>query len=294
MPKKMMLIVNPLSGKGQAKTALFQILSQFNKAGYAVTVFISDKKGDTETFAREYSDEYELIVCIGGDGTFSDVTNGLMHRSAPPPVGYIPMGTANDVARSLGISKVPKTAAAAILKGKPMPLDIGVFDDRFFTYIAAFGAFTEVSYSTPQDAKRSLGHLAYVLEGLSLLPTLAPEHVLVEYDEGTIEGDFIFGAVTNSTSVAGVMRLDARDVSFRDGLFEVLLIRNPLKLTELNAIITNILTRNYNSENVTLLHTGKVRFRFGKEVAWTLDGENGGTHRDIVIENRQEALQIML
>lgn len=294
MRKNLMLIVNPYSGKGQAKSALYGIMSLFCERGYTVTVYISNNKDDPEHFAKEHGEKYDLIVCVGGDGTFSDVTNGLMQLKEPPPIGYIPMGTANDIATSLKISKKPRLATLAIVNGQPTTIDIGSFGKRYFSYIAAFGAFTEVSYSTPQDAKRSLGHFAYVLEGLTHLGHITPQHTIVEYDGGVIDSDFVFGGVTNSTSVAGLVKLDSSVVSFNDGLFEVMLVKTPLKLAEFNSIISDILTRNYKSDNVIFVHTKKVKFTFDNEVAWTLDGENGGLHREIEVYNHHEALKIIL
>lgn len=294
MQKRLMLIVNPASGKGQAKNALFSIVSLFNENGYTVTVYVSGKKHEPEQFARLHSKQYDLIVCVGGDGTFSNVVNGLMRTPLPPPVGYIPMGTANDLATSLGIPKKPLEAVRTIVRGHPVPMDVGGFGNRYFTYISAFGAFTEVSYSTPQESKRSLGHLAYVLEGLSSLTQITPRHTVVEHDNGVIEDNFVFGGVTNSTSVAGLVKLDAKDVGFRDGLFEVILVRNPMKISDLNDIVTHILTKNFHSNQVCLLHTQNVKFKFLNKVSWTLDGEDGGQHREIEIKNYKEAIRIIL
>ena len=165
--------------------------------------------------------------------------------------------------------------------------------DKFFVYIAAFGAFTGVSYSTTQGAKRALGHLAYVLDGLASVSAIRPRQTRIEYDGGTLEGEYIFGGVTNSTSVAGFVKLDCKDVDLGDGLFEVILVKNPLNATELGNTIASILSHTYDSENVRLLHTSKIRFTFDEEVEWTRDGENGGKHRVLDIENKQHALRII-
>lgn len=294
MKKNLMLIVNPVSGKGQAKTALFDILSVFSENEYAVTVFMTEKKGDAEEMAREESEKYDVVVCIGGDGTLSEVMSGLMQAKAPPPLGYIPMGTANDVATTLKLSKNPRAAAQAVVDGKPIPMDVGKLSDKYFSYIAAFGAFTEVSYSTPQETKKVIGHLAYILEGMASLPRITSYHAVVEYDEGTVEGDFVFGGVTNSTSVAGLIKLASDDVALSDGLFEVLLIKNPQKIADMNRIITSILSHNYDPEYVLFLHTKKIKFTFDKSVAWTRDGESGGEYTEVMAENCHCALQVIV
>ncbi len=288
-----MLIINPHSGKGLSNNALGMIVSLFCEEGYPVTVF-STHLDTAETIAEKYGNAYDLVVCVGGDGTLSGVVSGLMRISNPPPFGYIPAGTTNDMATTLALSKDLKTAVMSVIHGHPVPLDIGCFDDQHFVYIAAFGAFTDVSYTTPQSAKRAFGHLAYVLDGLASVTTIKPQHTVVEHDGGIIEGDFIFGGVTNSTKVAGIVKLDSNDVDLGDGLFEVILVKNPVNASELGNIITGILNHAHDSENVLLLHTKNVTFHFDEEVCWTKDGENGGKHQHLVISNLRHALNIII
>lgn len=288
-----MLIVNPLSGRGLSKSALGDIVSMLVAGGYAVTVFTTGL-GTAEYLAANYSAGYDLVVCVGGDGTLSGVAAGLMQTENPPPFGYIPTGTANDMASTLALSRDPKTAVATILNGHPVSLDIGCFNDRYFTYIAAFGAFTGVSYKTQQSAKRALGHLAYVIDGLASVPAIKAQHTVIEYDDGVIDGNFIFGGVTNSTTIAGFVRLDRQDVDLGDGLFEVILVRNPVNALDLGDIIRNILNQTYQSDNVLLLHTKRIVFRFDEDVNWTKDGEDGGSHRTLEIDNCRHALKIII
>lgn len=294
MQKKVMLIVNPNSGKGAIKTALFDIISTFSNAGYAVTTYITSGAGDASRFAREYGKDYDIVACSGGDGTLSDVMGGLVTVDDPPPIGYIPMGTANDVATTFGLSRTPKIAAQRIVDGTPTPLDVGRFEDKYFSYIYAFGAFTEVSYSTPQERKRLLGHFAYVLEGMASLSNITSYHAVVEHDGGTEEGNYIFGAVTNSTSVAGLVKLDPLDVSLSDGFFEVLLIKSPKNLSALSTIINNVLKQSYDPDHVTFLHTKRIKFTFDEPVSWTRDGEDGGKFLTAYAENIRKAVKLII
>ena len=247
MNNKLMLIVNPAAGKGQSRGCVLDIIQVFSKAGYTTTVYPTNYSGHARVLAREHGSEYPIIVCIGGDGTLSDVFGGLMEipKEQRPKVGYIPLGTANDVATSLKLHKNPTQAAEEITKGTPLELDVGSFNDDYFSYIAAFGAFTEVSYATSQQTKKALGHFAYVLEGMASLTKITPYHAVVEHDEGVIEGDFVFGSVTNSTSVAGLVKLDPSIVELNDGLFEIILVRTPKSISELNSIIKQILAQNF-------------------------------------------------
>jgi len=289
-----MLIVNPNSGKGTVSSALFDIIDTFSNSDYLVTTYMTKAAGDAGKYADAFASEYDLIVCVGGDGTLSDTISGLVTLDGKPPLGYIPMGTTNDLATTFKLPRNPRAAAQHIISSDLKPFDVGKFEDHYFSYVHAFGAFTEVSFSTSQDMKKTLGHLAYVLEGMSKLSTITSEHCVVEYDGGVLEDNFIFGAVTNSTSVAGLFKLPGDEVHLNDGLFEVLLIKYPRKPADFGNIISNVLSRQYDPEYVSLLHTRKIRFTFDKPVAWTRDGEDGGIYQTATAENLHEAVTLKL
>ena len=295
MSGKMMLLVNPNAGKGGYRSSLTGILRTLCDGGWQPTVFFTKKAGEAPEIVAENAENYDMVACMCGDGTLSEVCAGVMRLKERKPIGYIPLGTANDVARTLGLSPKPVTAAKNLLSGSTMPLDVGQFGtDCFFTYVAAFGAFTEVSYETPQEAKQALGHVAYMLEGIRQLPKITPYHAIVEYDGGVIEDDFIFGAVTNSTSVAGLVRLDADSVDLADGLFEVLLVRKPQDILELSSIVSSVLSNDFSGSSVLFLRSREVRVMFTEDVAWTRDGEDGGKHRDVYIVNRHPGVEIVV
>ena len=295
MPKRIMLLVNPNAGKGGYKTSLTAVIEEFCRGNYLPTVFFTRHSGHAPELVERYAADYDLVVCLGGDGTLSEVVTGMMNAHVKRPIGYIPYGTANDVARTLELSSHPTQAAKTIVKGNLFPLDVGQFGtDKFFTYVAAFGAFTEVSYATPQEKKHVLGHMAYMLEGIKSLNRLSHYRAIVEYDGGVIEDDFIFGAVTNSTSIAGLVKLDRGSVNISDGMFEVLLVRNPQDLAELNNIISAILLSNFNSPSVLFFRRSEVRIMFEQPVAWTRDGEDGGSHRDVMIVNRHPGVELII
>ena len=293
MTRKMMLIINPYSGRGLSRIALGTIVSSLCDADYSVTVYFSHEK-TPEELAYERANEYDLVVCVGGDGTLSGVITGLLNSNSTTPVGYIPAGTANDVATSLALSKNPSIAAKKIIRGTPKPLDVGKFHDRYFSYIAAFGAFTSVAYSTPQNTKRSIGHLAYVLEGIADVPNIKPRYTIVEYDDKTIEGEFVFGAVTNSTSVAGLIKLNPKRVDLADGEFEIILVKQPLVPADFIDLLSSVAAKTYDGDNVKMLHASKARFIFDEEVAWTIDGEDGGKHKKVEITNCHKAIEIIM
>lgn len=292
--KKLMLILNPAAGRGEGISSIGPVLQVLSNGGYLPTVFCTEGVGDATRFVIEYGSEYDCITCVGGDGTLSETVAGLAQLETPPLLGYIPQGTANDVATTLNLSRIPVAAAKTVVSGTPVYFDVGKFnDDSYFTYIAAFGAFTDVSYETPRETKNTLGHLAYVLNAMSRLSKITFDYAKVEYDGGEIEDQFIFGSVSNSTSVAGFVKLTDNGVELDDGLFEVILIKRPANILGLNQIVTSVLARNYTGNKVIMLQSKKVKFTFKRPVKWTRDGEAGGAHREVVCENIHSPIKIM-
>ncbi len=244
---------------------------------------------------RRLGNRMHLIVCSGGDGTLNEVISGMMELKRTPLLGYIPAGSTNDFASSLKLPRQMGKAAEAIVKGKPFPIDIGTFcGDRHFVYIAAFGAFTEVSYQTSQDKKNRLGHQAYMLEGLKSLSAIRPCHMRVEWEEGTLEEDFVFGMVTNTVSVGGFKGLVNQSVALNDGVFEVLLIRMPRTPADLSNIVSYMFLKEQPNEYVYKFKTSAIRFVSDGEVDWVLDGEFGGSRTQADITNKKERVSILL
>ncbi|HBD86539.1 MAG TPA: diacylglycerol kinase [Clostridiales bacterium] len=294
--QKLMLLVNPVAGRSSYKQGLGEALNVLYGGGYLPTVYFTTKAGEAVLLAERHGADYDVVCCVGGDGTLSDVVAGLMRIPSPPPVGYFPLGTANDVANTLKLPKGDLVGAAKLLvNGTPMDWDVGALGSSdYFTYVAAFGAFTDVSYETSQQKKAALGQLAYLLEGMSRLPRLPHYRARVELDGHVLENDYIFGGVTNSTSVAGLVRLDQRTVRLDDGKFEVALVKNPGSLQALNVLISEVLTQNYRGEYFEIRQASRVRFTFTEPVPLTRDGENGGVYRDVTLENIPRAIKIIV
>ncbi len=285
--KKLMLIVNPSAGRGGYRYYFGEAMKTLADGGFRTELFFTGGPEDATEFARAYAAEFDAVACIGGDGTLSEVIGGLMKIPNPPPIGYIPMGTTNDVASTIGLPKNDTIGAARrIVEGTPHPFDVGGFGkDRYFAYIAAFGAFTEVSYATPQDQKRALGHLAYVLQGAQQLGKIEKLPVRVEYDDGVFEGELVYGSMSNSTSVAGIVRLRDEMVSLGDGMSELVLVQDPGTIDAYGEMITAVLTRSFDSKYLKVIQTRHARFIFDRPVAWTRDGEDGGKHRELELCN---------
>lgn len=294
---QLMLIINPTAGKNQARERAFAFINYFFQNGYHVTVFPTQEKGDGTRFVAEYAVKYQHVVCVGGDGTLNEVVSGLMQipPETRPMLGYIPAGTTNDFASTLGIPSKMTDAMKQIVKGVPFPCDIGCFNGRYFTYVAAFGLFTEVSYETPQMLKNTLGHFAYILEGVKSLTTVRSYHMEIEADGEMIEDDFIYGQFSNSTSIGGMLSIEKAGVSLNDGLFEVLLIKMPTNPLELNEIIAALLQQKVKDcPFIYFRQAAHIRVRTKTPVAWTLDGEAGGTATEVRADIIPQALTLLL
>ena len=292
--KKLLIIMNPCSGKKRANSRLADIINILNRGGYDVTCYLTAARGDAVRAARERAGQFDLVVCIGGDGTFNEVISGLLASGASTPVGYIPAGSTNDFASSLKISKNILQAASDIVKGSPRSLDIGRFNDRYFSYIASFGAFTRTSYATSQSLKNTLGHLAYLLAGVKELGAIRSHHLRVTLGDGTVyEDDYIFGAISNSTSVAGILTLDPDLVDMDDGRFEVMLIRKPDSFLELSDCVLALMTQEYSTAMLTLTSTERVEIEAPPEMEWSLDGEQADGAAHCIVENLHSAVTVI-
>ncbi len=278
--QQLMLVINPTAGKNRARDNLFMLIDYFFTHGYHVTVFPTQAKGDACRYVAEYGTDFDAVVCVGGDGTLNEAVTGLMlcQKEDRPQLGYIPAGTTNDFANTLGISGNMEQSASQFCTGDPFCCDIGRFNGRYFTYVAAFGLFTEVSYETPQPLKNALGHAAYILEGVKSLASIKNYHLRVICDGLVIEDDYIYGQISNSTSIGGIMDIGHTGVQLDDGLFEVLLIRMPTNPVELNSIISSLLFQKVeDSPFIHFTRAEQVTVISESPLPWTLDGEEGGS-----------------
>ena len=292
--KKMLFIMNPISGQKKAAKFLPEIISLFNRADYEVITYLTGCQGDATRMAALRGGDVDIVVCCGGDGTFNETITGLLENDIQVPVGYIPSGSTNDLANSLKLSSNPLKAAQDILEGTPAVYDVGKFGSRNFSYVASFGAFTQTSYTTPQSIKNLLGHTAYVLSGISELSQIRKEHVRMEIDGEIVEDDFLFGAISNSTSVGGVLTLDPKVVNMSDGLLEILLVRAPHNLTEITECLQAFQAQDYNNcAMVTFRSARRVRILANPSMLWTLDGEREEGHWEVVAENLHHAIRLI-
>lgn len=292
--KKMIFVYNPNAGRGLLKPRLADVLDIFVKAGYELTVYPTQSYRDAYNKIADMEDGYDLVVCSGGDGTLDEVVTGMMKRKNKIPIGYIPAGTTNDFANSLHISRDVLSAANTAVHGKEFACDIGTFNEDVFVYVAAFGLFTDVAYQTNQTLKNMLGHAAYVLEGAKRLSNIPAYKIKITCDDRVIEDEFMIGMVTNSKSVAGFKGITGKQVTFDDGEFEVTLIKRPKNPVELQAIITAFLMGNFDTEYMYMFKTKEIVFESMEEIPWTLDGEFGGQHDFVKINNQKQALKFMI
>ena len=292
--KKMLFVMNPQAGIRRAAWYLTDIISVFNRADYEVTVHMTAAEGDATRVVEERAAGADIVVCCGGDGTLNETITGLLRAGVKVPVGYIPAGSTNDFASSLKLTTNTVQAARDIVEGTAVEYDVGKFADRYFAYVASFGAFTRVSYNTPQNVKNALGHTAYLLSGIQEISQIRKLRVRIELDDEVIEDDFIFGAISNSTSVGGILTLNPEQVDMGDGLFEVLLVRAPKSLTELSACIQAVQSQKYDDCScITFRSTRRVRVLTQEDLVWSLDGEKAQGQEEILVENLHHAIRLV-
>ncbi len=291
--KKMLFVMNPYSGMRRGSRHLAEVISLFNRADYEVITHITGGPKDATSVVLQRAKDVDLVVCCGGDGTFNETVSGLLLSGADTPLGYIPAGSTNDFASSLKIPTNILQAARDIVEGEPVSYDVGKFGDRYFSYVASFGAFTRTSYSTPQNIKNALGHTAYVLEGIQELSQIRKERLRFEIDGRVIEDNFLFGAISNSTSVGGILNLDPKQVDMADGKLEILLVRAPRDVLEIPECIRAVQSQRYNCSMITFLSAEKIRVYADPSMPWTLDGEREDGHAQVDVENVHLAIRMM-
>lgn len=271
------------------------VIERFCAKDIIPTVYFTQKKGDAKEMAKNVSAEFETVVCAGGDGTLNEVISGLLKNPVPHTLGYIPTGTTNDLANSLGIPKDVLAATDNVINGQRVKIDTGLFGEKTFTYIASFGAFTEASYSTPQEVKNAIGHIAYLFEGIKSLSSLRSYKVKFSFEEEKeIEEQVIFAAISNTTSMGGVLKLDDSLVALNDGLLEVLIIKEPESLNDFQKIVSELLTGKFSGELISLYHTKKVTVSTKESIDWTLDGEHEKGAEEIVIKNLKQSVNFIV
>lgn len=295
MNKTLLLLFNPKSGQQTFALNLFEVVDSFTKAGYEVTVHPTQTADDVRGVITQRAHRFDYLVCSGGDGTLSQSIDALMRCERRPVFGYIPSGTTNDFATSLGLPKDVLAAARVICEGKPRMLDIGKFGEEYFSYIAAFGLFTDVSYATPQSNKNVLGHMAYLLEGVKRLGSIHSFHCSLDLGGGEVlSGEYIFGMITNSLSVGGFKLPAKHQICMDDGLFEVALLQMPTSFIDLQNVIASLINQEHYTDSLILRRASKVVVTAQKPMAWTLDGEFGGEFGEVTITNQHNAIEIMM
>lgn len=292
--KKLLLIINPVTAKAVITPHLIDIIDIFENGGYDVTTHISKHKDDIKELIGSVGESFDVVVSAGGDGTLNETVSGVLKLTNKPKIGYIPSGTTNDFARSWGIPFNPVEVAKHIVSNDPIKADICLFCDRPFVYVAAFGAFTEVSYSTPQQLKQNLGRTAYLLEGIKSLSAIKPWHIRLEYDGGIIEGDFLYGMLSNTKRVGGFNLKVKEPISINDGLMELILIRNPDKPVDSAKMLSAVLAQDTHSEYITFVQAKNITFHTDIPMPWTVDGEPGGNLVEGNVKILEHAVELFI
>ena len=296
MEQRVLLMVNPMAGRQKIRNELLYVVDTLTKAGYETIIYTTQGKDATRDLLAEKDSQFDRVICCGGDGTFNEILSATMHWNKRPILGYIPAGTTNDFAAGLKLPSDIREAAVNIVRGTPHTVDAGLFNTSYFSYVASFGAFTETSYSTPQNFKKALGHLAYILEGIKEIPAFTPYTVCVEADGQIYKDSYIFGAVSNARSVGGILKISDSLVDLNDGVFEVMMIKMPKTLMDLSAIVTSLTSLNplkYDPSMFLFLQTKELKITFEQEMVWSLDGERVSGGKEARIACIKDAFKIL-
>ncbi len=294
MHKHIMIILNPVAGKGNGKQKLFILIEEIMKHQDIPTVFFTQYKYHANKLIQQYAKDYDIIICSGGDGTFNEVVNGCMKSGHSHLLCYIPSGTINDFANTLHLSSDIKTTIQNLYFKQPFSCDIGQFNQQYFSYIAAFGAFTNVAYTTSQQSKNVFGRVAYILEGFLSLSTITSYKIRIAYERGIVEDDFIFGAISNAKTIGGLASYHIKHAELDDGLFEVMLIRSPQNPMDIQSIMTSLMKQEVHPRFMYFFKTASLYITSSDAIAWTLDGEDGGKHKEVLITNRKKAITLLV
>lgn len=296
MEQRVLLMVNPMAGRQKIRNELLYVVDTLTKAGYETIIYTTQGKDATRDLLAEKDSQFDRVICCGGDGTFNEILSATMHWDKRPILGYIPAGTTNDFAAGLKLPSDIREAAVNIVRGTPHTVDAGLFNTSYFSYVASFGAFTETSYSTPQNFKNALGHLAYILEGIKEIPAVTSYTVCVEADGQIYKDSYIFGAVSNARSVGGILKISDSLVDLNDGVFEVMMIKMPKTLMDLSAIVTTLTSLNplkYDPSMFLFLQTKELKITFEQEMVWSLDGERVSGGKEARIACIKDAFKIL-
>ena len=296
MEQRVLLMVNPMAGRQKIRNELLYVVDTLTKAGYETIIYTTQGKDATRDLLAEKDSQFDRVICCGGDGTFNEILSATMHWNKRPILGYIPAGTTNDFAAGLKLPSDIREAAVNIVRGTPHTVDAGLFNTSYFSYVASFGAFTETSYSTPQNFKNAFGHLAYILEGIKEIPAFTPYTVCVEADGQIYKDSYIFGAVSNARSVGGILKISDSLVDLNDGVFEVMMIKMPKTLMDLSAIVTSLTSLNplkYDPSMFLFLQTKELKITFEQEMVWSLDGERVSGGKEARIACIKDAFKIL-
>ncbi len=294
MGKSLLMIVNPAAGRCKGHLMKDEMISLYEQAGWRCTCLETEGAGDAARFARENARQADLLLCVGGDGTLSETLSGLLELPVQPPLCYVPLGSTNDLAISVGLPKKPMAAARCGLDGRPQVIDAGLFNGQVFSYVACFGAFSRTSYITGRKMKNKLGHFAYILTGAKELNNIRPYPVRVECGEETIVGDFLFGAVCNTRSLGGALKLPVEENALYDGFHELLLVREPKNILQALSFLWSIACGRYDHPLIECRQISSAVFHMPEDMPWSLDGERADAGKEVQLKTLRHAYRLML
>lgn len=276
--KTAMIIYNPAAGQNKFHKIMPEVERLLVQAGYEVTLVSStEEPGSITKIAFQAASEgWQAIIAAGGDGTVNEVVNGIMRSNNRPVLGILPIGTTNDYARALGFQKDPILAAKQIAKRNIVKVDIGKCNqDEYFINNAAIGKITEITYAVSEQKKKRFGRLAYLFDGLKMLPQLKSVDVQMDFDGETFEGPILLSFINNSHTVGGLESL-VKKAKINDGYFDLLILKkvSPARLFSLFLLLKR--GTHLESDDVIYRRVKNVEITGRTPLNFSYDGVYGG------------------
>ncbi len=287
---KLLMLINARSGMKNSKANLLSVIDIFCRNGYDVSVYVTQKHNDAYEYLMKNRIRYDIVCVFGGDGTMNEVSNALMAKEYKPLLGYFPSGTMNDFGSNFDLGSDMTVIAERICEGNVREFDVGKFNDRYFNYVAAFGAMCDVPFTTKRDAKELLGNIAYILEGISKLPEVKSHKISYTIANRTYKKDVLFGLIYSGNRVAGMELEDKKRSAIDDGYFNVLIVEYVPTIFNAPDLLSTILQQD---RFIHRYRTKKILLEFDDDLIFTLDGEEAKVKNKAEITITNKALRIL-
>lgn len=272
--KKCVVIINAKSGDSKGIREVKKIETIIENYNYDVKIILTEYRGHAKEIMKNLDNDIDLVISVGGDGTFSEVMNGNLERNKRIVLAHLPVGTTNDIGHMYGLGNNLYTNLKLILEGTIKKVDVGLINNHAFTYVASYGKFMDIPYKTPQELKRRLGYLAYILEVVKRIFQHIPKYKINFYINGEKHtGKYTFIIISNANRIAGINNF-YNNIKLDDDKLEVMFCSLNKKIDILKAFYTLKTSDVKYISGVEIYEVNNLKIEFLDKVKpWCTDGE---------------------